>query len=426
MRRKGGRLRSVTARRGALLLIAFLPPPAAAAPPMPAMKLGQAVRLGLANDPDLRAAKLDVSAAGTEISIARSGYYPSVSVSGGPQGVDFGDVTYDVTAAQMLYDWGRTGARVEGARALERQAAAEALVRRDEAALDIAETYLDLLRAERHLDADRRHIDALAAVLEMTQARAAGGYSDRSEPERAALELARARERLAEDEGQYRDLRNQFALLVGAPPGALEEPDPDPFLLQDMRAGLDAAIPAAPLYRKAVEDSRQSEAAAKAARASLLPQLNVEASTLRRDLGGRAQSDTMVGLRFRMDTFQGLSGIRRAEAAAQRREAARFREGAVARDLRREVTTMADTAEMLRAREETLAAQVDGSATLGALYREQFRVGRRDVIDLVNVQRERFEAERQWIAVRIERLRLHYRMAARLGLIDRLIAEPAA
>ncbi|VFT07677.1 putative outer membrane protein [Pseudomonas aeruginosa] len=38
---------------------------------------------------------------------AKGGYYPSVTMSGGPQEFDFGEIVYDLTASQMLYDWGR-------------------------------------------------------------------------------------------------------------------------------------------------------------------------------------------------------------------------------------------------------------------------------------------------------------------------------
>ncbi|WP_199792351.1 TolC family protein [Allosphingosinicella vermicomposti] len=396
------------------------------ATPAGAMPLAEAVRLGLANNPDVQAAKVDIAAAETDVAIATNGYLPTLSVSGGPRSFSFDDVTYDVTAAQTVYDWGRTTSRVDGAKALKRQAAADALVRRDAAALDIVELYLDILLNEGLIETDRRHIERLELIHQMTQARASGGYSDKSEPERSGLELARARERMAEDEGRRRDVGNQFLLLVGEPATNLNTPSPDPLLASAMTRGFEAAVPDAPLYQKAIEDTRVAEATAREARAGQLPQLNLEASTLRRDLGGRAQSDTMVGVRFRMDTMQGLSSFQRARAAQQRVESARWREGVVARDISRDVRNMIDMLDLLVAREKTLLEQVDGSAALGHLYAEQFEVGRRDVIDLLNVQRETFEADRQAITVRIEQLRLHYRIAAKLGLIDRSLEGPEA
>ncbi len=390
------------------------------------MSLQEAVRLGLENNPDVRAARLDTEAAKTEVKVARNGYYPTLSASAGPRNFGFGDVTYDVTASQMLYDWGRTGGRVDNARAVERQAGADARARMDDAALDIVEIYLDLLLSERLISADRRFTDALASVAEMTEARASGGYSDLAEPERARLELARARERTAQDEGTQRDLRNQFLLLVGTPPADLQEPTIHDAQIQQASATMDEAVAQAPAYQKSVEDTRIAQARVREARASLRPQLNLEANTLRRDLGGRAQSDTMVGLRFRMDTMQGLSSFQRSDAARQRLESARWRTGAVEREIRRDVQNMLDQIELLDARLETLDRQVESSGTLGGLYQEQFQVGRRDVIDLLNVQRESFEAERQAATVRIELLRLRYRIGARLGFLDRLVDGPAA
>src|SRR5690606_35937076 len=150
----------------------------------------------------IRAAESDVKAAGTDIRIARGGYLPSLSISGGPRRLVPDSWSYEVTAQQMLHDWGKVKSRVDGARAGQRQLSEELLVKREAAALDIAETYLDALLAERLLETVRLHIERLQHIVEMTQARSHGGYSDRSEPERAALELARARERLSIDEGE--------------------------------------------------------------------------------------------------------------------------------------------------------------------------------------------------------------------------------
>ncbi|CRQ93353.1 type I secretion outer membrane protein, TolC family [Pseudomonas aeruginosa] len=80
-----------------------------------------------------------------------------------------------------------------------------------------------------------------------------------------------------------------------------------------------------------------------------------------------------------------------------------------------------DNGDTLRWREQSLTQQVTESEQVGELYREQFEVGRRDVIDLLNVQRERFEAERQLINLRIERKRIEYRAAAQVGLLGPLL-----
>ncbi|KJK15382.1 TolC family protein [Pseudomonas sp. 2(2015)] len=387
----------------------------------PAMPLDQAVRAGLAIHPEVRSAMAEADRAGTEVEIAKGGYYPSVSVSGGPQEFDFGDVVYDLTASQMLYDWGRVNSKVDSASATQRKLSQALLVARDDAALDIVETYLDVLAAERRVEAVREHLQRLGGIRQMTEDRGGDGYADRSELDRANLELARAQEQLALEKGTLQDARNQYALLVGQEPDALSDPEPLSLKRYLASSDLTRVIHDAPLQRKALEDANVAEAQVREAKASLLPQLNIEATALRREVGGHPESDSVVALRLRMDTFQGLSNFRRPTAAQQRLESARFTADAMQRDIRRQLQTLFDNSETLGWREKSLQQQVTESAQVSELYREQFEVGRRDVIDLLNVQRERFEAERQLINLHIERKRIEYRAAAQVGLLGPLV-----
>jgi adhesin transport system outer membrane protein len=385
-----------------------------------AMPLNDAVKAGLLIHPRVLSAVAEAERAGTEVDISKGGYYPSVSMSGGPQEFDFGEVVYDLTASQMLYDWGRVSSRVESADATQRKRLEELLVVRDDAALDIVQTYLDLLASEQRLDSVRKHIEHIDSIRVMTEVRGEG-YSDRSELDRANLELIRAQEQLSMEKGKQQDLRNQFELLVGQQPSDLEVPEP-PSMQRFLATGdVGKVISDSPLQRKALEDANVAEAEWREAKASLLPQLNVEATHLRREIGGRLENDSMVSLRFRMDTFQGLSNFYRPTAAQQKLEAARWTADAMQRDIRRKLQTLFDTAETLQWREQSLKQQVAQAEQVTGLYLEQFEVGRRDVIDLLNVQRERFDAERQLINLWFEQKSIEYRAAAQIGLLGAVL-----
>ncbi|MCU1715769.1 TolC family protein [Pseudomonas sp. 5P_3.1_Bac2] len=386
-----------------------------------AMPLEQAVQQGLAINPQVRAAVSEAARAGTQVKIAKGGYYPAVSLSGGPQEFDLGEVVYDLSVSQTLYDWGRVSSQVDQASASQRKLLETLQVTRDDAALDIIETYMDVLAAQRRVEAAREFIQRLDEIRSLTQARGSDGYTDRTELDRANLEFSRAQEQLAIEKGNLQDLRDQYDLLVGQAPDELQEPTPLSVETYVDAADLKRVIRDAPLQREAMEEASLAEAQVQEAKAALLPQLNLEASTLRRQIGGVMQSDSQVALRFRMDTFQGLSNFLRPTAAEQRLESARASADNVQRDIRRKLQTLFVTSDTLRWREQSLSAQVNEAVQVGHLYREQFEVGRRDVIDLLSVQRERFEAERQLINLSLERKRIEYRAAAQLGLLGALL-----
>jgi adhesin transport system outer membrane protein len=385
-----------------------------------AMTIEEAVATGIGRHPEIAAAASEVRAARTDVDVAKAGYLPSVSVSGGPQDISPDEWAYEVTAAQMVHDWGQVRSQVRGARATQRQRQDEWLVARDEAALDIIETYLDLLLARRHREVDRAQIATLEDFAQMTGLRATSGYADRSEPDRSQLELARARQRLASDEGLIADAASQFETLVGTPPGTLAEPSPRSMMAL-ASGSTDALIDAAPLYLKAVEDSEHARAEYDETRTSILPRVNLEATALSREIGGRMQSDAILAIRLRMNPMQGLSSFDRVEGARQRVDAARWKEGAARRDIERRLRNLATNGAALADQEAALERQVSSAGELGGLYREQFEAGKRDIIDLITIQREHYDARRSLNEVHLQLIRIQYQIAAQLGRLTDLI-----
>lgn len=398
----------------ALLMLASRPCPTLA------MTLEEAVTTAIRRHPEIAAAMSEVRAAKTDVDVAKAGYLPEVSVSGGPQDISPDAWAYEVTAAQMVHDWGQVKSRVRGSRATQRQRQDEWLVARDEAALDIIETYLDLLLARRQREVDLAQIATLEDFAQMTGLRATGGYADRSEPDRSQLELARARQRLANDEGLLADAASQFETLVGTPPDALEEPAPRTMI--PLASGdADALIDAAPLYLQRVEESERARAEYAETRASILPRVNLEATALSREIGGRMQSDTILALRLRMNPMQGLSSFDRVEGAQQRVEAAQWKEAAGRREIERRLRNLATNGAALADQKTALERQVSSAGDLGGLYREQFEAGKRDIIDLITIQREHYDARRSLNEVHLQLVRIQYQIAAQLGRLTDLI-----
>ena len=385
------------------------------------MSVEQAVQVGLGIHPKVRAAMSEAAQAGTEVEIARGGYFPALQVSGGPQAGHMSEMVYDATLSLMLFDWGRTRSQVAAADATRQRYLSALEVARDDAALDIIETYLDVLVARERVASVRDFLHRIEGVRGLADARSDSGYADRSERDRAQLELARGNDQLAQEDGALQDAGNQLALLLGQAPGQLQMPVLPAATLPWQGAGLGAAIETAPLLRQSRDDAAAAEAELAEARAALRPQLNVEASALRREIGGQMENDAIVSLRLRMDVLRGTSNFRQPLAARQRLEAAQWSTEATRRELGRKMRTLADNADALVLREQALRQQVEESTRVGSLYHDQFQVGRRDIIDLLSVERERMEAERQLATLRMEQVRIQYRAAAQVGQLGALL-----
>lgn len=392
--------------------------------PPAGLTLAEAIRRGLAINPSVRAAVADLESAGTEVDIARWGYYPELSLSAGPEDFPFREWGYDASARQMLYDWGRVESQVENADAAAREARRALGVAEEKAALEIAESYLDILAAQRRVTLTQRYIDSLTALDELTQARGQQGYTDRSERARVALDLAQARDDRITAAGELADARRQFRVLVGLAADDLTAPDPATLTRRLEASGtLDDWIAQAPAYRQAQAKAAQARATLDEDLAALKPQLNLEGSLQRRQIGGDLQNDSVIGLRLRMDTLQGLASFERPKASRQRLEAATYRIEESRREIRREVLTLIENAEVYRQRQQVLVEQAREADSVGTLYQDQFGVGLRDINDLLTIRQEAFNARRQLIDVESQQKRIEYRAAAQLGLIHPLIAD---
>lgn len=387
-----------------------------------ATSLEEAVLAGLAIDPALRSAEFDISRAEQEIKVARSGYLPNVEVSVGPENSFVGDLGYEVRASQVLYDWGRIGSDIDSATAEQRRSMHDLRLVREDAALDIAELYLDMLAARQRVRAAGEHVRRIGDIQDLAEDRSAAGFADRADTDRAALEMDRALEQRAIEQGELRDMAMQYQQVVGKLPRDLTPPE-SLGVMEELRDGERRAIllGAAPEMLKLREDIAVAKAELDGNQASLWPQLNLEGAMLRREIGGELEDDTTIGLRLRMDAFQGLSNVQRAEGSRQRVEAAEWSLRSGRRDLERGILSLLDQDEIMVWREESLDHQLSRTRELSELYREQFQAGQRDIADLLSIETEHFEAQREQIEMRFSREKLGYRAASQAGVLSELL-----
>ncbi|MBN8413693.1 TolC family protein [Halomonas cupida] len=387
-----------------------------------ALSLSEAVVQGLAVNPEVRAAESDVRVAATEVDIARDSYWPSVEVSAGPENSLMGELGYDITATQVLYDWGRIASQVASASAEYRHRLASLKVTSDEVALDIIELYLDVVAAQLRVVEVEGYLDRLEALAAMTDQRDLGGYSDRSESERSRLDIARAREQLAMERGALSEAQQELRVLLQRDILATQMPDPEDYLASlAAPAQVDLAIEDAPVLEQSEADVSVAKAELEESEAALMPQLNLEGSLLRREVGGVMEEDQVIALRVRMAPIQGLSNWRRTDAAAQRVESSQFSRRAARRDLQRTIAGLKEQYQVTQWRLEGLEEQIDRAGEVLTTYEDQFSVGLRDIADLLSIESERFEAARQRIDVEIQQLRLQYRAASQLGTLAAVV-----
>ena len=190
------------------------------------------------SNPAIAAERARVRSVDEGVPQARSGWRPTVSVTGstGIQYVDqelsrggSGDDTIFPTTitgqvSQPLYRGGRTGADTSRAES-EVRAARTGLTNVEQQVLfSVGQAYMDVLRDKAVVDLNTNNINVLERQLQATQDRFSVGEVTRTDVAQAESRLARSKADLKTAEGNLQTSRAAYARQVGEPPDNLEPP----------------------------------------------------------------------------------------------------------------------------------------------------------------------------------------------------------
>jgi outer membrane protein TolC len=215
--------------------------------------LREAVDLAAKQNPDVALAGLDERKAGQAVRVARDPFVPKVPAGSGlaySSGIplSIAGATPSIVqaqASQFILNRQQTYL-VAQARENERGAAISTAARREQAALRAAQAYLDAERARRMEETAARQVARLERLLEIVRLRVAEGRELPIEEKKAALNLARARQRWQSVESERRYAEDSLGVLLGLDPAhpvrvAMED-RPAPRLPEDEDAAAGLAI----------------------------------------------------------------------------------------------------------------------------------------------------------------------------------------
>lgn len=388
------------------------------------LDINTALRAGLQRSPSVAVAVSEREVGRAELSLAKRGYLPSLQLgAGSADGIS--EASYEIRASQTLLDWGARRSRVRAEQArLDGLGSAQVLARQD-AYRETSELYIDLYQTRRLMRLHQVFLRKMSDLHRIAGDRATSGYGDRIEAERTAVELAKIRQSIARFRGQLRSDGAIFETVTGLHLAgeSMQKPPSLPILpmLQAGEQELTELIRTAPQYQYAAAQKQLAEAQWQQAKAERFPTLNLEASWEQREIGGRWESDSSVGLQFRFDTGPGFRRWGEAGRARHQLTAAAYRQDVSLRDNLRLARQLQGNEPALRQRIAVLNRQAIHARTVKETYRQQFLAGTRDLEDLISIEREVFETLRQRVELEGQLLRDQYQLACDLGLLDSLL-----
>ena len=401
------------------------------ASPAQAVDLREAVQAALVNNPEIRQAVANTYATREERVQGQGLWYPRVSVEGragirqlrNPTrraiGID-DDTLYPIEGQlivdQLLFDSGGREAEIRRQASRTDAAAARVEERSEFVALNTSRAYIDYMLQQRLVAIAQDNAtfhERLAGDLR--QGVAAGSISI-ADQQQAEERLQSARARLVEAREELEAAAIAFQTLTGIPIGDVSMP---PDLGQCLPATLTEAEMLArqynPRVQEAIADLATAREEIRAARSDIGPRVNLEGrARAGHDIDGFSgrTTDLLGQVVLRWDLYNGgikEGVVREQEHRANEVHARLFQRGREAEEAARNAWSRLQNQRRLVSE---LDAQQRIADDLLLSYREQFNVGRRSLLDVLDAQNTRYNVQAQTETARLAQLYAQYRLLA--------------
>ncbi len=414
---------------------------AASAVPAGAQTLDQSLAAAYSNNPTLNSQRAATRATDEYVPIALSGYRPQVFGSAyvGTQWTETvvansplpGRTTTQsqtqpygvgVTISQTIYDGLRTANSVRGAEFQVR--GQRELLRNTEqlVLLDAATAYMNVLQNSALVELQRQNLEALQEELRATRDRFSVGEVTRTDVAQAEASVANAQSELALAESNLNSARATFFQVIGLKPVKLAPGRPIDNLLPKVQStAVDIGLANHPAVKAAQFSVDAAMANVKVAEGALSPSLSLNGSaTSDYNASNQIERQTSASLTLNLSVpiYQGGG-----EYATIRQNKELLGQSRIEVDVNREqvrANVVQFWGALVAAKAAIESAQASVAANEIALkgVREEWRVGQRTTLDVLNAQTALFDARASLVIAQRDRVVASYSLLSATGQLS--------
>lgn len=288
-------------------------------------------------------------------------------------------------------------------------------------ALDAVLAYHNVLRQQQLVELAQTNLEAHERTHDQILLRAERGVGRKADMEQSLGRLALAEANLKSELANLRDAETAYIRVVGVEPASLSLPD-SPITM--IPASIDEAIAIAtenhPTLRLASYDVESAEAQHATAKAPFYPDLHLELGTRAdHDIDGieGKDKDITAMLRLRYNLFNGgRDSARREETAFLINQAAEIRNN-THRQVEESVRLSWNAWQTLRSQMPARIQHVESSEKARDAYQQQFSLGQRTLLDLLDSENEVFRARTALVNTKYDELYAMYRILNSMGML---------
>ncbi|MBU3005039.1 TolC family outer membrane protein [Paraglaciecola arctica] len=419
-----------------------------------AQSLEQTVALALDTHPDIRQAFARFKSKEEDVNRASAGYLPTVDVTAGygyeytntpgnrlsDLGFDDGETElgrgeFGISISQMLFDGMFTSHEVKRTK-FEASAEQWTLVSTaEDLALSVSQVYLNYLKTQQLVTLSEKNVESHREIYGQIKERTDSGMGSIADLSQVTGRLARAQSNLIAARNNHEDARAEFISVTNIMPDDLVMPVPDADMLPaDSASGLSFALERHPIIKSAQQDIRAARAYSGSVKANYYPKLSLEvAANADNDIAGEDgfnrtgsnvgghRNDLSVMVRMRYNLYSGGKDVALERGAAYKTTEAQEINYRAHREVTESFRLAWNAYEMLGLQKQYLQQHVVTSKETQEAYQQQFSLGQRNLLDLLDTENELFQARQDYLDADFDELIARYRLLNVTGqLLDSL------
>ncbi len=405
-----------------------------------AQSLKGAVQTALNSYPEIQEARHLRSAIEGDLDVAKSRYYPTLDVevayghefsnNNSTRAARDGHEYLDrketgIMMREVIFDGFEREGTVEEQEAKLRGALEHIGDRGEVLAADVAFSYIDVVRHTEVLALAKDNVSVHQKILNDVKERVDNGQLGIGDLHQARSRLSDAKARVTEVEMDLDKARIAFNRVVGQMPTDLSRP-----MFNDARlpASVNAAVAKAmennPNIKKFQADLDAAKARIRVAKAGKYPTFLFEfGGTYNDNIDGSRgiDQDFSAMLRMKWNLFRGGADNAREKAAASRHSESMSQLAKAMRDIEQEVRRAWSSMERRDEEVVSRAVQVKSNKDVAETYKEQFKVGKRDLLDVLDAENELFSSKTKLITAQNSALYARYLLTATTGKLRQLL-----
>ncbi|HWA46254.1 MAG TPA: TolC family outer membrane protein [Hypericibacter adhaerens] len=406
-----------------------------------AITLEEAAALAVSTNPRVGVVSNDRKAVDQELRQGEALYYPQVDVrlDGGPEwannnttnnnGYEEGRLQprsdQSLTISQLIFDGHFADSEVARQQSRVKSAANRVSETSEDVSLDAVRAYIDVLRNRERLAISEDNVAVHRSTLSDVQLRAQSGGGNIADVRQAEARLASSEAALTQIRGDLADAEYAFMKTVGQTPDSLTVPTvPTDMLPQSLEDAVAQSIANSPTVGFSRADVEVAAHDVEQQQASYWPDVRLELSANNNiNAGGTSRSDQDASALVvaRWNLYRGGADTARIHEFKHRLTEATDQLLVNERQVAEDAKVAWNAIQTARSNVEILQRSVEASRNTRDIYRQQFDIGQRGLLDLLDADNELFLNRDALVTATYAEMTASYRLLATMGVLTKAL-----